>query len=98
MKKLINKISMLLKDPDPCQDCLVIPICKKLCDNKRSWNGRINNYWIALIPMLYVYTIVSTMFIFLIASLFHRFGVINDKQLKALNPLPDDKGRDYDFY
>ncbi len=98
MKKL-KKVFMLLKDPDPCKECLVKVICTEECKPKCSWNMRENSFLLPFLATGGMIIIIGMLYCFFVTLLLLRLGWIkNDKALRRFDPFPHDVDMYDTFY
>lgn len=94
----LQKFIMLLKDPDPCEECLVKAICKTTCMNKSKWEGRTKNFFAPFMIVFAMWLLLVSFFAYGIALLAFKFNLITYEQTQRLNIFPDWEEPEDDYY
>lgn len=98
MKMLISKIIMLLKDPNPCKECLVVPICKETCSPKHKWESKTNSFFLPFQIILGFVLVVVFSCLYAVFVVLFYFGLIDETTLKRVSPIPHEWDEDDNFY
>lgn len=82
---------MLYKDPNPCTECLVNPMCNNRCEKKTKWNGRENSFWIPWKIVIGMICVITMCFCFFVTSIFCKYNLIDPEVVKMFDPFPADE-------